>query len=461
MSGRAEYQTSQPRSGPGQLFKRLDHWLRVNHPLVWRSRVHYFLVFSLVLGTPFFYFLGSLLPVNLADVMPVASVFGIVYLFLALIIGVFGLWVYWQLRVPINEQSFKSNFVLWGLGAIGMLCLYVNAASFFQPLLKNTATVIANDALAADMALGQQYNFWHCDPSLTDNRLEREKPMLIPLLEKYGLFPPGTELTLFQEPAGNTFLEDEGTVDPSKDKVYFCADLSVCVLAFVPPADEDNIAPDDLPDISTPAGLQLRQKMEAIQVAKQYVGASAGVYKRVFSGSSGLVFSLLLSALGLLLTYPRYALRRGFAGRFQGVASPLSHWSYKRLVAKLDHYFLTNYPILWTTQFHTNVIRSIWISGLLLGFYFLLPFDLASYLNELLNSVIVFLLFVFIALLLLSFYWLKQQSKTRVVPDRIPANLLLVFSYFLLVNLIPIISLFVWTTLASNVDETVLLITFF
>jgi len=31
-------------------FKKIDHYLLINHPVLWRTKVHYFVLFSLILG---------------------------------------------------------------------------------------------------------------------------------------------------------------------------------------------------------------------------------------------------------------------------------------------------------------------------------------------------------------------------------------------------------------------------
>lgn len=100
--------------------KRIDHYLLTTHPLVWRTRVHYFLFFGLIGNM-----LAILLPtlfITVLDTFPLENTF---YGFLITGMGLSGFlllfWGFDQHRFPNRSKSFKEVLTTVSLYAVCVL----------------------------------------------------------------------------------------------------------------------------------------------------------------------------------------------------------------------------------------------------------------------------------------------------------------------------------------------------
>ena len=103
---------TQPQARPHQVprhiipgfLRRIDHYLLVHLPLVWRTRIHYFAFFSLILGNVLLFLLGSWYPVSQGNVPTVEQVNTLVAGFRLLGAMILLAWAYVQYCIPMGER---------------------------------------------------------------------------------------------------------------------------------------------------------------------------------------------------------------------------------------------------------------------------------------------------------------------------------------------------------------------
>jgi len=107
--------------------KKIDHYLLTNHPVLWRTKVHYFVLFSLILGNIAAMFIGELLD----DDKGTTIVFGIIFLIFSMLF-----WMISQARNKIKHYRFWDEVLTFGVYMLCALMLYIN----FIVLIKITIT---------------------------------------------------------------------------------------------------------------------------------------------------------------------------------------------------------------------------------------------------------------------------------------------------------------------------------
>ncbi len=101
------------------LLKKIDHYLLTNHPILWRTKVHYFVLFSLVLGNMAAAFTGMLLE----DSKDVVFFFGAIFLGFSTLF-----WMISQARNKIKHYRFWDEVLTFGVYIACALMLYINFA---------------------------------------------------------------------------------------------------------------------------------------------------------------------------------------------------------------------------------------------------------------------------------------------------------------------------------------------
>lgn len=136
---------------PGFL-KRIDHHLLTNHPLVWRTRVHYFLFYGLLVGNLLAYLL-PLSGIGVLGIIPTENeifgglIAGLVFCgFLALF------WGFDQQRFPIQPQTLKGylktmvlyTLCVFAVGSVFFTGTYTSIAQLAKKGKKGTAIEYGN-----------------------------------------------------------------------------------------------------------------------------------------------------------------------------------------------------------------------------------------------------------------------------------------------------------------------------
>jgi len=106
------------------LLKKIDHYLLTNHPVLWRTKVHYFVIFSLILGNVAAVFIGKLLQDYHTNT---AFIFGLLFLGFSTLF-----WLISQARNKIKHYRFWDEVVTFSVYMLCAVSLFVNFIVFTQ-----------------------------------------------------------------------------------------------------------------------------------------------------------------------------------------------------------------------------------------------------------------------------------------------------------------------------------------
>ncbi len=97
------------------LLKKIDHYLLTNHPILWRTKVHYFVLFSLILGNIAAMFASKLIGEGEILVFGRVSL-GLITLF----------WLISQAQNKIKHYRFWDEVLTFGVYMLCASMLYIN-----------------------------------------------------------------------------------------------------------------------------------------------------------------------------------------------------------------------------------------------------------------------------------------------------------------------------------------------
>jgi len=231
---------------------------------VGRTRVHYFVWFSLILGNPLLFALGWVYPVSRTSVPTAATLDTLVTTLQLLGALLLALWALGQIRTPLPALRARDYLVTGGLYAACILMILLNSLAFAWPLAYRIADVMLDQAFAAEYGFHSQYNFWCCHPDIGEVLVDCHRRNIEDSLRRYG-------------------LDDYFYVDTWPNK--WCDDKTHCLVH----------------DRETP--LSLGGILRSIEHAKQFRDLDGLYYERyVLSIPQYLVISLLLGRVLLLLS---------------------------------------------------------------------------------------------------------------------------------------------------------------
>lgn len=129
--------------------KKTDHYLKINHPHIWQTRVHDFFWFSLILGNGLAVLLGVLL-VGQSSVFAPRSL-ATMHFGLAVLLGFVGLfWAMRLLRFKIRFPNFKTMLTTWLIYVLCIGSLGLNLAVFTSTIAYRTASLYSDKVVEAD-----------------------------------------------------------------------------------------------------------------------------------------------------------------------------------------------------------------------------------------------------------------------------------------------------------------------
>ncbi len=110
--------------------KKIDHYLLTNHPILWRTKVHYFILFSLILGNVLARSIGELLKHYHTNT---AFIFGLIFLGFSTLF-----WIISQSRNKIKHYRFWDEVLTFSVYVLCALMLYTNFIVLTQmPIIRN------------------------------------------------------------------------------------------------------------------------------------------------------------------------------------------------------------------------------------------------------------------------------------------------------------------------------------
>ncbi len=142
--------------------RRFDRYLRANHPVIWRTRTHWMLYYSLGLALPLLFGLSWLVPVQITDLPELSdfrSLSGLIHLAAWIAIG---WWAYTQVRIKLTDRSFKALGVSLALSLIVFGAVRVTEVAFNVPIYYRMAQLEQVATAGEDFALFDQWSnvFW-------------------------------------------------------------------------------------------------------------------------------------------------------------------------------------------------------------------------------------------------------------------------------------------------------------
>ena len=133
---------------------RIDHYLKINYPHIWRTRVHDFAWFSLIVGNVVAATLAILM-VGYDNVLSRTNV-ATMHFSLAALLGFVGLfWAIRLLRFKIKFSNFKMMLTTWVIYVLCVASLGLNLATFTSTVAYRTAYLYPDKTVQAD------YDYMH------------------------------------------------------------------------------------------------------------------------------------------------------------------------------------------------------------------------------------------------------------------------------------------------------------
>lgn len=370
----------------------LDRYLRNNRPLIWRTRAHIVLFYSLLPINILCYLLGNFREIDLAHI-PTGS-----QLLLqagAILLAVMALTAFWandQRRRPLPRRGWSPYLLTTGLYWLCLLSFGVNILIYLTPVIQRTAALLPSEYVDRAYQIDQKwYECRRCDcPPETVNRASPEdQALMLHLAEQMGYD------TLKQEPCNYS----------ETDRVYLVVE-----------------------DGYLSRARNFHNRIVSLRDAQAF-NRGRGAYRLWFYRLLPLGFLVFgwLSAQWLFLgsvrgSRPRRERQPLFTGR-----ELLDLW----IIGRLDRWLLRNHPWWWNVQLHRWLFYVLfWGALALLALAFSLPLRLGNIVDDLAPFALV--LFVWTAGGIGWFIgWVYERSLLVVVRKDPWRNLLLVLGYLL------------------------------
>lgn len=144
---------------PG-FMEKLDHYLLVNHPVLWRTRGHYFLFYSAILAN----LLLLIIPVFFIRTgsIPTEDDIAVIYSLVAMGMG-FGVlyWAYTQFKYKFKSTHFKDILATILVYILAVGSLFSNLFILNASILGRTANVVSDKEFYEDKNFVSQYQYFN------------------------------------------------------------------------------------------------------------------------------------------------------------------------------------------------------------------------------------------------------------------------------------------------------------
>jgi len=165
--------------------KKIDHYLLINHPVLWRTKAHYFVLFSLVLGNVVVFGLGYF-RIKWYGALDWGNIYTGIWVLI-----VFGIlvWLVSQARNKIKQYRFWDEVLTYSIYALCTASLLVNLMFFGRTSLRTTAQLVSVEQVDIDRALiySERENTTDYDFFQPNIRTDLPYDVLIEMAERYQL----------------------------------------------------------------------------------------------------------------------------------------------------------------------------------------------------------------------------------------------------------------------------------
>ncbi len=140
--------------------KRLDQKLLTKYPNVWRTKLHYILFFSLIVGNLVAYGLASIYPVAI-DQIPSSGNFMALY-FISCVFGGFILlyWGFTQFKFKLKDHRFGVQLMTFAIYSLGILSFSINIFVFQYRLTERVANVEETQTFMEDRSFVEKLDYF-------------------------------------------------------------------------------------------------------------------------------------------------------------------------------------------------------------------------------------------------------------------------------------------------------------
>ena len=399
---------------------QLDRYLLLHYPIIWRTKVHFFIWFSLILGYGLLFGLGEWLPLQTTNLPTLQQVdIGVAVLRL-LGVMVLAWWGYTQFRSPMME-SHARQLLLTGL--IYFLCFFsvmINPLALVVPVVHRIAQLMPDAEFQQEYALHEKNHFWCCDKGVTKENAEINRQAIVDTLVKYGF------TASFEFYPQNAVMPDGPYCRLNSDD--YAGRYRPC-LGFR--STNGVYAP-----------LLFRDRLFSLHEAK-LMGSSQGAYYKNYIETvpTWVMISAAWAGALLLAVYPASARHRRFDRQSSRPWLPKFRLPQPSALHRLDKFLRIHHPMVWSTRLHSFLLNAIVYGGLVIlatvGLWRLLYPDILLF-NAIKDSYsIKSVLALFFLVPFTSVGWVVQQTKIPINITAISANRKALLLYSLAPTIFP------------------------
>jgi|GEM_PF-6486169 len=160
------------------LLNRIDQYLLKNHPVIWRTRIHYIVIFSTLIGNIFAFVAPYLYPLTIGQLPTSNSLDGVQFISLLLAGFAVLFWGYKLSQYKLQSTSFKASMHTVLLYWLGCLSIALNLWVFNKTVEYKVGALIEYEQLVNDEQLLSDYSL---------GKAELEKSQIYELLDQYGI----------------------------------------------------------------------------------------------------------------------------------------------------------------------------------------------------------------------------------------------------------------------------------
>ena len=328
-------------------FNKFDRWLLQHYPIIWRSGIHLFLLFSFLIGNGIFFLLGLLQSHFGDESFLFARQINIQAAILNLIlIPILIIW-YSRLRAfPIGYQFKGGYFVSLLLYIFCLLVILSNTITLTSsPSYKvyKVASIVSDEEFNRDYNFHFNENFWCCNPKISDYQEKALIDVIEFSFEKYNLEAP-------------EIIIGYSTCDSIKSYFESIPKNDIDTLNYVP-CLVSNFSLPNKPVSLVSSVLPLQNKLETIFSAKE-------IFKSLYFHSIHYIigFLIILSIVLICINLPRHVwgatfiFKRPFGNFFLNSSKSVKANPIKEFLA-------LKWPLIWYANLSNGVfIFLIWIS---------------------------------------------------------------------------------------------------
>lgn len=139
-----------------RFLKKLDHSLLTHYPVVWKSRIHVFGFFSLILGNIIAFLLGHLIPMSKTNVFTVSDYFSFQFVTTILLLFLGISYIFLQRRFPLTGVNTLKRVAIIPLYVLCFTSVIMNVSVFQNTVVTRIANIVPDDVFEKDADLSLQ-----------------------------------------------------------------------------------------------------------------------------------------------------------------------------------------------------------------------------------------------------------------------------------------------------------------